>query len=255
MANKSQRRKLADIKDQLVGDLHTLANILDGSGVCPDVRPLQIDVDLWEVHNTFGWRYSLSDLIFRDVTDVKTFPAKLQMIDCRLHVEIEASFTESDDCDPLSKSAIELTLEGLDSQEKPILQSWHIDRHVEAVAGLDDDAGIGAVHPRYHLHFGGDRMKNFANSNGLDGFSHVLLLDSPRFPHPPLDGVLAIDLVISNFYPKDWKKLRGTADYRSIIERSQKRFWRPYAKALADHWEQTADGTWTSSDCWPHLLQ
>lgn len=63
------------------------------------------------------------------------------------------------------------------------------------------------IHPHFHLTWGGDTMK------GL-GLGDVLLLPTPRISYPPLDIILGIDFVLSNFVKADiYKKIQCDSQY------------------------------------------
>lgn len=107
---------------------------------------------------------------------------------------------------------------------------WHMDYHV--YPGTVNNY----MHPDFHIHHGG------RNISGLEDFGRVVLLDSPRVMHNPLDAFLAIDFIISNFYPQSvWRGLRGHQIYKRIIEKAQHYWWKPYYENLASYWEYKED--------------
>jgi hypothetical protein len=128
------------------------------------------------------------------------------------------------------------------------LQSWHFDRHI----GGTFDSKL--VHPRYHFSFGGRRLEEHAVASKIPYFDFLLLLNSPRLMHLPLDGVLAVDFVLSNFAAAMWNRLRRQRDYVALIGRAQRRNWKPFASALVAHWPVGAkELPWQSSDVCPQL--
>ncbi len=78
-----------------------------------------------------------------------------------------------------------LTIEIVDIRKNPITR-WHIDQANEDQNG-----------PLFHLQGGG----HWAGSSKRDD---ELPIKSPRWAHPPLDIVLAVEMVIANFYPIKW---------------------------------------------------
>ena len=80
---------------------------------------------------------------------------------------------------------IELLVNG---ELHPLRSAWHVDTHLFA-----GEAGDG-VHPRFHFQFGG---KDFAHLD--EAIRGVLLSEAPRLACAPLDGVLAIDFVLSHY--------------------------------------------------------
>ena len=119
--------------------------------------------------------------------------------------------------------------------EHEIFSSWHLDKNIKNKEG-DEDNEANFFHPEYHFHFGGHTMTKEMESN----FGSLFLLESPRLAHLPLDGVLAIDFIIRNFYEKEkHKKLTAKPDYIKILRKAQERFWKPYILGLASHWNNT----------------
>jgi hypothetical protein len=85
-------------------------------------------------------------------------------------------------------------------------------------------------HPFYHIQFGGDFVS-------LKETGELMLLGPPRIAHPPLDLFLGIHFILDNFFNKRSypmiKELFENYEYRSILERAQKRLWEPYFQAFS----------------------
>lgn len=101
--------------------------------------------------------------------------------------------------------------------------SWHLDYHSEKEQ-------TSLAHPLYHFHHGGKKMY------GHGDYGDVMILDAPRVAHPPLDLVLAIDFVISNFMEREWAVLSGVTEYRSLLCKAQERWWKDYYLNVASYW-------------------
>lgn len=109
--------------------------------------------------------------------------------------------------------------------------SWHFDRHPDKRSDGKPDENPDFDHPLYHLHFGGKEI-----NQGQIEYGEVLLLESPRILHPPMDIVLAVDFVLGNFYSKESGKvndLRDNPTYKKLVVKAQNRFWKPYFLGLA----------------------
>jgi hypothetical protein len=95
--------------------------------------------------------------------------------------------------------------------------SWHLDRE------LNTDGDY--IHPYYHFHAGG---RHVGDKNPGD----LLMISSPRIPHPPMDILLSIHFIILNFLNSgDFKNKTAILhddDYISIIQRAQQRLLDPY---------------------------
>lgn len=115
----------------------------------------------------------------------------------------------------------------------PLKAAWHFDKNM---AHFNDNKSF--IHPEYHLHFGGMRMKHsFEQDNVIPTYEGILLLDAPRLMHPPMDPILVIDFIIKNFYSYNTHyDITSKKQYQDIIKAAQNRFWKPYYLAIAKHW-------------------
>ncbi len=256
MAKKAAARRAREIDAQLSRELRKIAHILDGRRICPDVTPLQAGITFLQQNERPGWSYGINDLLFHNIIPPrKSLPKDLLDLACRLTANVRGYYDIEDGEDPLSHVAIEITLEARSSDNRRLISSWHFDRHVAESDDALQEHPDQAAHPRYHFHFGGDRMASFAEQNGPDSFPHLLLMDGPRPAHPPLDAILAIDFVLANFLASHWRSLRELVDYAEVVGSAQRRLWKPYADALPKHWSSPASAAaWVPSDCWPSLF-
>lgn len=105
--------------------------------------------------------------------------------------------------------------------------SWHFDLH-------EDGNDPKFNHPLYHAHFGGKEI-----NQGQLKYGNVLIIESPRLLHPPMDIILAIDFVLGNFYSRNTCKAYNTLLeaplYHKMVKNSRERFWRPYFLGLASN--------------------
>ena len=94
---------------------------------------------------------------------------------------------------------------------------WHLDK--------EENTDGNYSHPYYHFHAGG----NFLHGRDL---GNLLMISSPRIPHPPMDIFLSIHFIITNFFHSEdfpnHKKILDDYDYLVIIERAQRRVLDPY---------------------------
>ena len=111
----------------------------------------------------------------------------------------------------------------VNSGRHPLRSARHVDTHL--FAGESD-----GVRPRFHVQFGG---KDFAY---LDkAIRGVLLLDAPRWACAPLDGLFAIDFVLSHYAGRVWDDLSASEpQYWRLRTPAMARYWQPYYRLLAD---------------------
>jgi hypothetical protein len=105
--------------------------------------------------------------------------------------------------------------------------AFHIDRHIAEPLLGRSYAGFDDYHPLYHVQFGGRNVQAAAAGGGF------VLLDAPRFLTPPLDPLLAIDLLLSSFAPEAWKNCGREPDYQAYVSASLRKIWAPFFGELA----------------------
>jgi len=116
-----------------------------------------------------------------------------------------------------------------------IMCAWHLD--IQPIGQLSPFA-----HPRFHWQYGGKKVW----SNSKKWFGSHLLLVAPRLAHPPLDAILAIDFILSNYYAPTWQALQSDPTYSRVIATAQKLYWEPYYRAIAT-------GDWSSRKALPFM--
>jgi hypothetical protein len=258
MAKKADARKARDFCGPLADDLATLADLLDTRGICTDITPLTSAVAQMGNFGQQTWNYEVSGLLFSlKESDNPSLPAQVIDLSCGLSVRVGGAIPADQNSalgDPFNALDVDLIIRAKTMSGKPAAVAWHFDRHIEKVSAA------AAAHPIYHWQCGGNQARQFARDIGPGDLLPVLLLDSPRIAHPPLDAVLAVDFVLSNFIPSQWRPMRQLPKYRAILMRSQKHFWRPYAAGVRRWFANMIpkgadiDSAWASDDLWPHLL-
>lgn len=245
---KRQTAKLrAAYFDERVSELHQLAAILSKIEGVRSVDPLN-QAHVGKLEQGECWSLSLSGLTF-DLEGEEleaqrhAKPPGLASVELVLDVRLEGWCVPEDSLrDPFRQLSVECVLAGTCSGETIHHSAWHLERH--GAASADGDF----AHPAYHLQYGGMRLPKKMD------IGHHLLLDSPRVAHPPLDAVLAIDFVVSNYMPRLWHDLRNERpEYEPLVERAQARCWRPYAQGSTARWS-AEDSGWDGPDIWPQTV-
>lgn len=87
------------------------------------------------------------------------------------------------------------------------------------------------IHPWFHLTYGGHGVKHIDNGR-------LMVLPTPRIPIWPMDFILGLDFILSNFLNKeDYNRwFIDDSNYKSSLKNSQYNIWRPYILAIAHHW-------------------
>ncbi len=110
-----------------------------------------------------------------------------------------------------------ITIEILYEDNNQLISRYHIDL-------ADIKNGKYQSAPLFHLQFGG------GNSPETDTFK----LKQPRWLHPPMDLILMTEVVIANFYPDQWKKLRFQTGWVKLVIESQKLCYGRFLKLAKD---------------------
>lgn len=134
---------------------------------------------------------------------------------------------------------------GNDQSNKPYFNRFHLDKE----DNLEGTARF--THPSYHFQFGSKSLKDKETGD-------LLVLTSPRIPHPPMDFFLGFHFIINNFFNSHKYKfvnsLLDDDDYIAIIKRAQERMWIPYFKAFSIFGE-TNNTDYTLKNVFPIYIQ
>ncbi|MDB4257266.1 hypothetical protein N9818_00265 [Arcobacteraceae bacterium] len=133
-----------------------------------------------------------------------------------------------------------------------LIYAIHFDKH-------NIEQSSHQAHPVYHFQFGGNRLNEDENqqpTNLIHG--QALFLDAPRIMHHPMELILGLDFILSNFFPTIWNKIKNIKSYRRILNKYQKDFILPYFKSIVDHFDDTpiddTPNVWSSKDIYPQLI-
>lgn len=181
------------------------------------------------------WGYNLSRVIFKfENTPRHTIPDNCKDLKLILDIKVVGNCNDLKSMkDPFEWLEFNIVIEGTKfSQEenKQLITSYHLDRQLMG----DDDGEPGYPHPLYHFQFGGRKL---TGQNGLIDTGDLLVFDSPRIAHYPMEAILGIDFTLSNFFPHVWHKIRKESnEYINLIEEYQELFLKPYIHTHASQW-------------------
>jgi len=244
------------IRSRIAINIESLAEILDKNQVVVDTGPLYKAAGSCRNYFKSGmWGYTVENLIFRRLGDLKTIPRNVDIRDIVLELSVfaEGFCRPANGHDPLStlEFNIEIHAEyiGLNDSIEKCDSAWHLDRHDDS--GQDNPAkNPEFLHPAYHIHFGGRSLENAIGNNN----SYILILDSPRIAHPPMEAVLGVDFVLTNFLNASMVTFRDEGNYISIIKTMQDWIWKPYVESLFCMWQPNpTQSPWKPINIWPQL--
>lgn len=152
---------------------------------------------------------------------------KSYVIDLHHSIDMNVTLDHNTD-DIIDNYLFEIEVIGYDKDAEDYFFAWHLDKH-------DFEGDETLSHPSYHFQCWSDKLNHILED---EKFGKILLMNSPRFPHPPMDLFLGIHFIISNFIDSGihTKKnlLLKDGDYQSILRFSQSLIWDVYFNSFAD---------------------
>lgn len=213
-------------KNNIVQDISYLAKYITDNDIPCSTGELQ-NIENTLPHST-GLTIIVKNIVFEITKKIsKTIPYDIKTIEISLSNTCKfVSENIGTNKDVIGEKEgdynFQIDIIGWDEDGKDFYACWHLDKNIKS-------APPKYTHPLYHLQFGGNTM-------GED-VGKVLLLGSPRIPHPPMDLFLGFHFIINNFYSsKDYtwvKDILNDGEYQEIIVRAQKRMWEPYFSAYS----------------------
>lgn len=231
-------------------ELNLLAEILVRNNVSPDPSPVYRAASTCREDAGDSWGYSVERLIFRLRYIKKPIPSGVYDVTLTFSMSLTGHcYEDSEIRDPLDSLEFNIVINGKHDDEgttNPVMCSWHLDRDEPPSAGGKHEF----MHPCYHFQFGGRHAKG----SRLD-FGAALILESPRIAHPPMDAILGVDFILTNYIKSSDLNFREESDYKNLLKKAQARMWRPYAHALAHTWHDIPDKSyWHFKLPWPQLV-
>jgi hypothetical protein len=231
-------------------ELDALARILERSEVCYDCSPLYQAANECRQPSTDRWRYSVERLIFRIRDTKNAIPPKVYDVTLDLSITLVGHCSEEGEIrDPLDALEFNMVVTGKhdkDGETRSVICSWHLDRDLPPGPGGEHEF----IHPVYHFQHGGRNIWGLEND-----FGDSLILESPRIAHPPMDAILGIDFVLTNYIKSGDLSFRQENDYKNLLRSAQEIMWKPYARALVFAWGPVPnESEWPFVLPWPQLV-
>jgi len=151
--------------------------------------------------------------------------------------------------DPFEKLEFNIYAYGVNKNNKnssELAYSLHFDRHIFK----EGDNIPNEIHPMYHFQFGGRKLKE----KNID-MGQALFFDAPRIMHHPMEFILGLDFVLSNFFPDVWKKLQIQGEYINILKKYQEYFILPYYQSVVNHFDRRINSPWNPQEIYPQLVK
>lgn len=204
-------------------DLSIFIKLIQDNNITGDFS--ELNKLITELDNKELIEYKLESLCFHINGRIfGTLPDELNFCQIYLDNMLMAKDHMQVDYDPLHGYYLDINVYAYKNQTdtaKAFCSSWHLDRHL-------NKPETKYTHPSYHFQFGGKKMELIDDE--------LLVLSSPRIPHPPMDLFLGFHFIISNFFSNKQyafvKLLLNNYEYQEIIKRAQERLWIPYFKSF-----------------------
>ncbi|WP_286760611.1 hypothetical protein [Salegentibacter sp. UBA1130] len=194
-------------------------------------------------YSFYGYKIDPIEFSFTS-TPEHTHPEGLDGMTLSFDINLIASYQKDySHSDPLKHLEFNIIVIGYKDDKDHII-SYHLDRHPEG------EKEPLSSHPKYHFQFGGRKL-----NKGKRHFGQSIILDSPRLMHYPMDIILGVDFVLSNFFPEIWSELKKNGEYISLVKEYRNRLLKPYFCSLANHWRGELNGasTWNTHEICPQL--
>jgi hypothetical protein len=210
----------------IIVDLREFVRLLKKYEFFPALIEPQNINSLLKSSNEIFYQYDTNDIVFNVTASGMNSNPQVKKLVVILNVKYKLKETLSTSSDIFEYYNFNIFIKGYWNKNASVDDDsnffcWHLDREPATDGNF--------IHPYYHFHAGGHHI---GDRNPGD----LLLISSPRLPHPPMDIFLAIHFVILNFFnTKDFRKQKNILSdelYLSIIERAQKRVLDPYFTAL-----------------------
>lgn len=242
MRRRNPDRIRSDISRELMSLFQVLNEHSSGVILNPDVL-LSAANQVKRASSAPSWSYQIANLQLQVSSPQNVLPSTCgDTLSICLDLDI-SGHCEDDDTDCVT----DLVLNMMISSDTDHICTWHFDRHIADTANTTQPPKTSEAHPLYHFQHGGNAMKPYAELLG-----NSLLLPAPRLAFPPLNAILSLDFVLSNFHGEFWNRLREDPTYERLLQASQKQHWKPYIEKLAKWWDLGPKDE-SCRELWPHL--
>jgi hypothetical protein len=238
------------IRAKIASGLDNLAHLLEKAKVVRDVSPLYKAADMCRNNATTRgiWGYDVEPLIFRGLGEIKVFQHEFDTSTATISfsMTIKGKCEPTEDEDPLTALGMQIIINGEYEGKTdviPAFSAWHFDRH-------NYEGESAFLHPIYHLSFGGMHLESQLDRKNTP----VILADTPRVVHMPMDAILGIDFVLTNFWQTSALGFRKEGAYVNLLAESQRKLWKPYFDTLYGFWQANSHKlSWSPFEIIPQL--
>lgn len=192
------------------------------------------------------WGYAISDIKFKveESTLRHISPTGFTNVEVIIELDVESKISDWEKLnDPFCSLNFRSLIRGTNSKTGKVhYLGFHIDRH--------NGNKTNEIHPLYHLQY----VQN-SRIKPKEEFDHgeTLQLDVPRMMHLPMELILGVSTILSNFSPSIYSKLIENRQFVNLCKDYQQKIWRPYFNSLENYWLKNPI-EWDAKENCPYLL-
>lgn len=247
--------RIDQFRETRAGELDVAAKILERT-FSSDINTSPIYVAMGKLRNgspllkdgttnANHWGYEIEDLIIPvDTTNhLKPKTVDNRKVELILNMKLVADYSLWNTMnDPLVDLNFQVIIRGLGGSGSHFF-CFHIDRH-------DLSKTTNEPHPTYHLQYSNNPFKD----TDFD-YGSTFTLDTPRIIHYPVDFILGIGFLTSNFFPMAFDEIMNDGYFPGLYKRYQEAFLRPFFHSLSSYWEYDVSSIlWNKNEISPSFL-
>lgn len=228
-------------------DINRFAIYLHKNKICPDITPILNGMR--SIQNG-GKKGEVKSLVIEKLklnlmkldADGINLPKNTKPDLVRWYIILDVSIplvdTNMPDCD-FSGYSFRFQIVGEDEKGNSYYDAWHLDydksycpkeARLDEIKGKKEKNEPEYIHPWFHLTHGGDAIKD-------KDHGELLSIIVPRIAYPPMDLVLGIDFLLSNFVKKTkYLQIQSDGQYKSSVSAAQEWLLKPYILSIAHNW-------------------
>lgn len=223
----TELRQLSQLLLRVVGGeittsvLETVISQLQNKDFIPKLKDGSTDENIWG--------YDIENFIIPLDTLKHVKPKEITKGTVNLTMKLRAKIENWNTFnDPFIELAFKVMIKGVGN--KTYHFGFHIDKDISSVDSPEP-------HPIYHLQYN----FNPTESKNPD-LGDLFYIDTPRIMHKPIEFILGIGFLTSNFYPIAFESLKGEREFVKLQEKYQDAIWKPYFHTIANKWKPFVEG-------------
>ena len=237
---------MTTFKRDLISDIETIERLLLKCKSDISTSSFRRIISNLKNNTTIGYESGILELKYND-TEIPRHLSHKNIENLRLFFSIKlnmnyAKFSKNND--PFNHLEFNIFAYAINTNNKSseLVYSLHFDRHIGTTPSKE-------VHPMYHFQFGGHKLKE----KNID-YGQALFFDAPRISYHPMDFILGLDFVLSNFFPNIWEALKREGSYINIIKKYQGYFMKPYYQSIGNSFDRSLPQNWDAKSIYPQLI-